>query len=303
MAYHPFRRLGLKAFSLTLSVLLWVIVAGDRVVERTLRAPLEYQNVPVGIEMLGVPPSTVDVRVRGRSGALGRLNAGEVVVVLDLATARSGKRLFPLNAADVRTPFGMEITDVVPSTVSLDFERTASRFVPVRPDTRGTPAEGYVASQVTVTPPMVEVIGPESRIKEVVTATTDALSLDGASTVVSDQVTIGFTDPLLRLRTPQRADVRIDIVAAQVERVIRAVTVGIRNAPLSKSISVTPASVDIAVSGLGSVVNRLDAQDVRVWVDCNYLDVGRHEVTLSTASEQGYGIVRVTPRDVEVRIR
>jgi YbbR domain-containing protein len=303
MAYHPFRRLGLKTFSLTLSVLLWVIVAGDRVVERTLRASLEYQNVPEGIEMLGVPPSTVDVRVRGRSGALGRLNAGEVVVVLDLATARSGTRLFPLHAGDVRTPFGMEITDVVPSTISLDFERTASRFVPVRPDTRGTPAEGYVASKVTVTPSVVEVFGPESRIKGVVAATTDALSLEGANTAVSDQVTIGLTDRSVRLRTPQRADVRIDIVAAQVERVIRGVTVGVRNAPPSKSITVTPATVDIAVSGLGSVVNGLDARDLRVWVDCNYLDVGRHEVTLSSDSEQGYGIARLTPRDVEVRIR
>lgn len=303
MAYHPFRRLGLKAFSLTLSVLLWVIVAGDRVVERTLRAPLEYQNVPEGIEMLGVPPSTVDVRVRGRSGPLGRLDAGEVVVVLDLATARSGTRLFPLHAADVRTPFGMEITDVVPSTVSLDFERTASRFVPVRPDTRGTPAEGYVASKVTVNPSVVEVFGPESRIKEVVTATTDALSLEGANTLVSDQVTIGLTDRSVRLRTPQRADVRIDIVAAQAERVIRGVTVGVRNAPPSKSTTVTPATVDVAVSGLSSVVNQLAARDLKVWVDCNYLDVGRHEVTLSSDSELGYGIARVTPRDVEVRIR
>lgn len=303
MAYHPFRRLGLKAFSLTLSVLLWVIVAGDRVVERTVRAPLEYQNVPVGVEMLGVPPSLVDVRVRGRSGTLGRLDAGEIVVVLDLATARPGTRLFSLLARDVRAPLGAEVTGVLPSTISLDFDRTASRVVPVRPDLRGSPAEGYVTGKVTVVPQTVEVFGPEGRIKNVAAATTDAVSLEGVTAEVSDAVTIGMSDAAVRLREPQRAEVHVEVVVAEAERVLRNVPVAVRNPPPLKNVTVSPEAVDVVVSGLDAIVNGLEPKDLRVWVDCNYLEPGRHVATVWTESERGYGLTRVSPRDVEIRIR
>jgi hypothetical protein len=45
----PFRHLGLKALSLGLAVLLWMVVAGEEPVERGLRVPLEFQQVPSGL--------------------------------------------------------------------------------------------------------------------------------------------------------------------------------------------------------------------------------------------------------------
>ena len=70
MAYHPFRNLGLKALSICIAALLWLVVAGERTVERVMRAPLEMQNLPEGLELVGAPPDTVEVRLRGPSGAL-----------------------------------------------------------------------------------------------------------------------------------------------------------------------------------------------------------------------------------------
>ena len=40
MAYHPFRNLGHKGLSTLVALLLWLIVAGERVVERVMRAPV-----------------------------------------------------------------------------------------------------------------------------------------------------------------------------------------------------------------------------------------------------------------------
>ena len=49
MAYHPFRNLGLKFLSTLVAILLWLVVAGERVVERVMRAPVEFQNLPAGL--------------------------------------------------------------------------------------------------------------------------------------------------------------------------------------------------------------------------------------------------------------
>src|SRR5438128_969765 len=89
----PFRHFGLKLLSVGLAVLLWMAVSGEETVERGLRVPLELQQFPSGLELQGEPPSTVDVRVRGASGALGSVSPGDIVAVLDLRTARAGRRL------------------------------------------------------------------------------------------------------------------------------------------------------------------------------------------------------------------
>ena len=86
-AIWPFRHLGLKLLSFGLAVSLWMVVAGEETVERGLRVPLELQQFPSGLELQSEPPSTVDVRVRGASSALGRLSAADVVAVLDLRAA------------------------------------------------------------------------------------------------------------------------------------------------------------------------------------------------------------------------
>ena len=77
-----------------------MVVSGEETVERGLRVPLELTQVPAGLELLGDVPATVDVRVRGASGTLSRVGAGDVVAVLDLHTAQSGP---PPVSADARS--------------------------------------------------------------------------------------------------------------------------------------------------------------------------------------------------------
>ena len=109
MAVAGLRHVGLKIVSIGLAALLWLLVSGEQLVERALKIPLEFSNMPAHLELVGDSPPVVDARVRGSSGALGRIAAGELVAVLDLAEARPGRRLFHLSGADVRAPFGIEV--------------------------------------------------------------------------------------------------------------------------------------------------------------------------------------------------
>src|SRR5436190_10709617 len=104
MKIRPFGHFGLKVLSVGLAVLLWMAVSGEQTVERGLRVSLELQQFPSGLEIQGEPPSTVDVRVRGPSGTLGRLSPGDIFAVLDLRAARVGRRLFHLTPEQVRVP-------------------------------------------------------------------------------------------------------------------------------------------------------------------------------------------------------
>jgi YbbR domain-containing protein len=213
MALPLFRRFGLKIVSIVLAALLWLVVSGEQTVDRALRIPLEF-TLPSQLELVGDPPTAVDVRVRGSSGTLSRIAPGELVAVLDVRSAKAGQRLFHLTAAEVRAPFGVEVRQVTPSSVSLVFEASAMKMVPVVPEVEGQPAQGFAVAGAASEPAQVMIIGPVSALRNLTQATTEAISVNGARANVIETVTVGVTDPSVRLRDPQTARVTVKITPA-----------------------------------------------------------------------------------------
>ena len=202
MALRGFRHIGLKILSLALAALLWLVVAGEQIVERALRIPLEFTNLPAQLELVGEPPTVVDVRVRGSSGALSRVAAGELVAVLDLRTARAGQRLFHLTGTDVRAPFGIEVVQISPSNVSVAFEPSATKVVPVVPGWKGNRRMVMSSGQSSPIRRPWKSSVPTSAVARLTAAITEPVSVAGATSPVSDMVNIGVADPSVRLVEP-----------------------------------------------------------------------------------------------------
>jgi YbbR domain-containing protein len=214
MDVRPFRNFGLKLLALALGATVWYLVAGEQIVERALRIPLEFVNLPAQLELVGDAPAVVDVRVRGSSGALSRVTNGELVAVLDLRTARSGQRLFHLTGDDVMTPFGIEVVQITPSSVPIAFESVARKSVPVVPGLEGEPRPGYTVTAVSAVPATVEVVGPASAVARLTEAITEPVSVAGATKSVTDTVNVGVADPTVRLRVPTTAVVTVRVTSA-----------------------------------------------------------------------------------------
>lgn len=302
MAYNPFRNFGLKMLALAIAALLWFTMAGDHIVERIVRVPLEMQNRPERLELVGNPPDQVEVRLRGSSGLLSRLQPGDIVAFLDLEAARPGSRLFHLRTDQVRTPFGIDVSQVVPQTINLAFELGESRTVPIRVDVEGEPAPGYVLGRITVAPASVEVIGPSSDLHALREATTDPVVVDGLSRNVEETVTVGVDDSALRLREPLSATVVVEILPAPIERTFGTVRVETRNTPGGAEADVS-GTVLVAVRGGREALAQLDASQVVAYVDLAGLGPGRYNLPVRIDPSRAFGVSRVEPAVVEVRIR
>jgi YbbR domain-containing protein len=176
---------------------------------------VEFQNLPSVLELVGNPPDTVEVRLRGSSGALSRIGPADLSTVLDLRTARPGRRLFHLTPTQVNKPYGIEVVQVSPSTVVMEFENSGVKTVPVEPDVDGKPAPGFEVVKISSEPATVEVAGPDSALKRLIAAVTEPLSVDNASRTVRETVTIGVQDSSLRLKVPQSAVVTVTIEAVK----------------------------------------------------------------------------------------
>jgi YbbR domain-containing protein len=298
----PFRHLGLKLLSLVLAVLLWMVVSGEETVERGLRIPLELQQFPASLEVTGDVPTTVDVRLRGGSGTLSRVSAGEVVAVLDLRTARPGRRLFPLTAEQVRVPFGVEVVQVTPSAIAMAFEASASRVVPVLPAVDGHPAPGYVVGTVTSDPASVEVVGPESAVKRATEAMTEPVSIAGARDRVLENVTIGIMDSALRVKNNRPASVAVQIVPAPLERTLRNRPVHLRNVGPNLDARAEPTAVDVTVRGSREALNHVEPDEIVAYIDLNGLGAGEYTLSPHSDGSQDAGVVQIDPASVKVRI-
>ena len=298
----PFRHLGLKVLSLVLALLLWMVVSGEETVERGLRVPLELLQVPAGLELTGEVPATVDVRVRGASGTLSRVTTGDVVAVLDLHSARSGRRLFPLTPDQVRVPFGVEVVQVQPSAIAMAFESSASRQVPVVPAVDGRPAPGYVVGQMTADPKTVEVIGPETAVRRVTEALTEPVSVSGARDHVRQSVILGLIDPSLRLKNARAAMVTVQIVPAPLERSLRGRPVHLRNVPGTLEAKAIPSAVDMTLRGSREALARVEADDIVAYVDLAGLGPGEYSLTVHADSSPDAGVTRIEPSSVQVQI-
>ena len=296
------RDLGLKLLAFALAVAFWIQVAGQPVVERGIDVPLGFENVPRLLHVGGDPPDTVRVRVRGASSIVGGLQPGDVVAAIDLDGERSGRRLFDMFAGRVRAPFGVEIVQVVPATISVSLEPAgAPRVVRVVPDIEGRPAEGFAVGGVTALPATFEVVGPAGRLVDLSEALTEPVSIAGASGRVQETVTVGVADPVVRLRTPGSAEVTVDIVPAPLERTLPAVPVRVGESP--RAVSVEPEAVRVDVLGPRDRVQALDAAAVEAFVELAGLQPGRYNLPVTVESSPAVGVTRIDPSRVTVIVR
>jgi YbbR domain-containing protein len=301
MAIRGFRHLGLKFLSIALAVLLWLVIAGEQIVERAVRIPLEFTNLAPQLELVGDVPNVVDVRVRGSSGALTRIATGDLVAVLDLGAARAGQRLFHLTNADVRAPFGVDVVQVSPSSLSIGIEQSASKVVPVVPAVEGEPADGFVVGTVTADPATVEVIGPMSALTNLTEAITETINVRGAAAPIRETVTVGVSDPAVRLREPQRAMVIVNVATAPVERRFTGVRVAAKSGR-AEGARVVPGRVSLVVRGARELLDTLDASAFEASVDLEGLGQGQFQLPVRVTPPQHLTVMRVEPAQVQVRI-
>ena len=298
-----FRNLGLKALSVAIAVLLWLTLSGEQIVERSIRVPLEIQNLPTDLLLVDDPPEFVDVRVRGASGALGRLGPGDLVAVINVSSVKSGRRLFHLTADQVRAPIGVEVTQATPPTLALAFEPAGTRDVPILPAVEGEPAPGYVVGRATAVPEKVTLVGPESRLVRLTAAITEPVVVDGATADRQETVTVGVLDPAVRLQTPLAARVIVEIVPAPSEQTIDAVPVRLRGTAANVTARVRPQVVSVRVRGSREAINRLPRETLVAFVDLNGLGPGRYSLPVQVDPPRSFGVGSVDPPLVQVDIR
>jgi hypothetical protein len=292
--------LGLKALSLGLAVVLWFVIAGQKTSERGLQIPVELQNIPTDLELTGDPVNFVDVRLRASPGIIHAMGPAEISARLDLEGSVEGERIVHLTPDTIRVPFGVQVVKITPSILTLNFEKTLEKTVPVRPRVLGHPAPGHEVAEITSQPPEVHIAGPRTRVEEFESAFTEPVSVDAAARDVTETVSVGLDDPTLRLLDPPRVKVTARITEVRSRRTFAALPVAVRGGALLAR----PGQVKVVVAGPASALERLTPADVHAFVVAPDPDgaAPRTRVAVEFAAGfDGLTVADVDPEEVSLR--
>jgi YbbR domain-containing protein len=263
--------LPLKLISLGLAVLLWYVIAGEKTSEMGLSVPVELQNFPQDLELTGEPVNAVEVRLRASPGIIQRLGPGDISARIDVKGASEGERIVHLTGDSIRVPFGVRVVKISPAIITLNFERTQHKSVPIRPRLLGRPAAGHEVAEVTASPAEVQVIGPKSRVNDVESAYTEPISVDGARTDVTERVAIGIEDPLLRIQGTPRVEVTARVREVHDTRTLDALPIALRGGEGT----LRPAQARVVLVGPESALAKVGPADVRPYVDVAHAQAGQ----------------------------
>lgn len=236
--------LTLKLISLILASLLWIQIAGQQRVQRSTSVPVEFINMPSGLEIVSELPREVTVVISKPSSV--RMDERDLAAVIDLRGAEPGTAIFPLTERSIRNiPSGVEVEDIVQRRLKIEFERTRRKIVKVEPEIIGQPPAGYQVGDVRLNPSEVLISGPESRLEEISTAETEPLDVAGRIESFSQTVYLDLEDPTLR--TENTASVEVFIVIEEERRQIT-IKAPVRVLPKEVNAAVRPRRVDVVIS-------------------------------------------------------
>lgn len=204
------QNIGLKLISLALAVGLWLAISRAPVAEIAVDVPIELQNVPDSLEISSQHIPEAQIRVRGPERIVRRTTSSDVRAAINLSDMHAGERTFDLTSQQVHMPQGLEVVQIVPSQLHLEFDTRLTRSVEVHPRIIGNFVSGYSIQEIKVDPPAVSITGPEKHVQAVESAITDPIDVSGDITSASFVTHAYVADPMIQVVNP--ATVRVTVI-------------------------------------------------------------------------------------------
>jgi YbbR domain-containing protein len=129
---YIFANAGLKLLALAISFTLWVTYTSEPIAEVAFQVPMEFTTMPRQLEITGDIPTTVRVRVRGRSALLRRIIPADLGLQLDMKDEKPGTTDLQITPEMVSAPFGATVVQVTPSEIHVTLVPRQSLTVPAR---------------------------------------------------------------------------------------------------------------------------------------------------------------------------
>jgi len=185
-----FQDFGLKISAVLLATFLWFFVTSRGQVEISLEIPLEYKNIPAGMGIVGNTTKMIDMSIRGQERLIKNLKPADIRVFIDMSKAKKGEFIYYINKDDVKLPYAVTVTNIIPSSIKVKVEENVTKTVDVRPSITGAPEKGFYVKSVEVEPRSVIIHGFKPDVRRIGELKTEAIDVTGLTASTTQDVDI-----------------------------------------------------------------------------------------------------------------
>lgn len=251
---------GYKLAALVIVSLLWLNLTADERQAQPVGTRLEV-DVRDTAWVLVEAPEEVSTIFQGRNRELLNLliDAPDITVVVD--SVHGPTMRVELEPSRVRHNRELDVrpTSVVPSAVTLQFERRAERRVPVVPDLDAQPASGFtILRPLSVSPDSVTIRGPASEVERIGRVATRRIRLEELEHPMMRDLPVELPAGARAVSVePTSVLVTVDVDSLVIRRVRLPVRVV---GPGSDRVRARPDTVSVVLRGAASAVERQVAE-------------------------------------------
>ena len=202
---------GLKAMSLVIAALLFIVSRQPAIDIRFSGVPLEFRGLDPDMQLSSVSEQAVSVRLQGPRDQLRSLNPGQISVIANLSNKQSGDRIVQLRPEDVTVPDNLVVLQIDPPSIRLKLELKETKTVQIEPHLVGKVSPDYEVYGVIANPPTIEIEGPKSKIEQIGEVSTESIDLSGKTGRFQANVDVETPHDSLIVRGKNRVTVTIEI--------------------------------------------------------------------------------------------
>jgi YbbR domain-containing protein len=210
-----FDNLGLKIAAVLLSIVLWFYVTSRGQSEIPIDVPLEFANIPVGLEIANTPVKTVSLYIKGQERVIRSIKPSDARVTLNLTNAKPGENMFYITREDISLPHVVTVTSINPSSVKVITEKTASKSVKVIPVVVGHVEKDFFVKSITVEPQYILIEGTRSEIKKINNLKTEPFDITGLTDTIIQDIKLDLRGMTMRA---EKSSVKLTVTIGRKKR-------------------------------------------------------------------------------------
>jgi len=290
---------GLKALSLLLAILLFIVSQQPTTDMRVVGVPIEYRGLSPGVEIGGDSEKTVSVRLSGPRNTVRSLTPNQLLVIADLNNKEPGEKIVQLRVDESFLPDNVKVLQIEPASIRIKLEPMATKLVKVEAQFMGQVAEGREIYSVKLDPGEVEIQGPQSLINKIDRVITETVNMDGRQVDFQSSVEAEVSQDSLRVITPGPIKLSVEIGEARALR--RFANIPVRWLDKNANWRLLTKTVEVEVFGPKSAVEKLRADDLRVEINPADLTPDANSVTPKIQLPPNIVVRNIIPREVRVK--
>lgn len=280
------------SFQIVISVLLafvaWMLVSfqinttRDRTIKGVKVAlsanASSYQNL--GLDIVDKSDRYVDITVSGNINVIATLNTSSFNVTPVFSSVKgAGTYDIPLNVSINNSAGGVEVTEISATSISVTFDSSVTKKVPVTIDLSGhAAADGYIIGNIAASPSEITLTGPENEISKIGSAVAVCSVSGNLTETVKQSVPISLVNEsgnVITSATVRMDTEEVDITIPVLKKGVIDLDIGFSNIPEGFDIGILEyvlSKSSLQIAGPASAVDNMSMRTI------GYVDLGRFKL-------------------------